>query len=356
MIQLEKLEKIYKRYKEIEALLADPDVSANQKRMQALMKEYTECKVGVSFYRQLRELLKQKTEYNDLIHEDGDDDFQVLAAQERAQCEEKIEALEKRIRSYLVPKEPDDSRDVIMEIRAGTGGDEAALFAGDLFRIYTRFIESKGWRYEVLSSSPTGLGGFKEIIFSVKGQDVFQTLKYERGGHRVQRIPLTESGGRIHTSAATVAVLPEVDHVEINIDLKDLRIDVYRASGAGGQHVNKTESAVRITHIPTNTVVQCQDGKSQHQNKAQAMKVLFARLHAHFEAEKQAKRARERKTQIGSGDRNERIRTYNFPQGRITDHRINLTLYNLPAVMEGQIDAIVEACKEAAYLESLEED
>jgi len=350
-----KLKEIFLRYEKLEKLMADHDTIKDKKRLQELAKEYAQLKEPVKLYHKFNELLLQENEYKEIIAHREDEDLVAIALNELPDCQKKIEQIEKRIRAYLVPRDPNDNRDVIMEIRAGTGGDEAALFGGVLFRMYSRYAENCGWKIEILNSSPTGLGGFKEIIFSVQGDSVFQKLKYERGGHRVQRIPVTESGGRIHTSAATVAVLPEADEIDFVLDPSDLRIDVYRASGAGGQHVNKTESAVRITHLPTNTMVQCQDGKSQHQNKAQALKVLRARLHDHFLQEQKRKVSQDRKNQIGSGDRNERIRTYNFPQGRLTDHRIKLTLYSLDDFIEGNLDPVIEALREAAFFESLKD-
>jgi len=348
-----KLKKLFLRYEELEKMMADHETIKNQKRLQELAKEYAQLKEPVKLYHAFNLALREESEYKEIIVHGEDEDLVAIALHERPECQKKIESLEKKIRAYLVPRDSNDEKDVIMEIRAGTGGDEAALFAGVLFRMYSRYAENCRWKIEILNSSPTGLGGFKEIIFSVQGESVFQKLKYERGGHRVQRIPVTESGGRIHTSAATVAVLPEADEIEFVLDPSDLRIDVYRASGAGGQHVNKTESAVRITHLPTNTMVQCQDGKSQYQNKAQALKVLRARLLDHFEQEQQRKISQDRKNQIGSGDRNERIRTYNFPQGRLTDHRINLTLYSLDELLEGNLDPLIDALCEAAFFESL---
>jgi peptide chain release factor 1 len=274
---------------------------------------------------------------------DSDQEVRDMARAELLELEAEQNTLEQQIKLLLLPKDPNDTKNVILEIRAGTGGSEAALFAGDLFRMYTRYAERQGWRVELLSAAEAEIGGFKEVIALVSGQGVYSRFKFESGTHRVQRVPETEAQGRIHTSACTVAVLPEAEDVEVQIDPTELRVDVYRASGAGGQHVNKTESAVRITHLPTGLVVSCQDEKSQHKNRAKAMKVLQARLLDAMRAEQDAKTAADRKSQVGSGDRSERIRTYNFPQGRCTDHRINLTLYRLEAIMEGDLDEVVEA-------------
>jgi len=276
-----------------------------------------------------------------------------MASQELPALEERHEKMAEELTQLMLPRDPNDGKNAILEIRAGTGGDEAALFAGDLFRAYARFADKHGWKVEILSSSESAAGGFKEVIAMVSGKDVFSFLKYESGTHRVQRVPDTETQGRVHTSACTVAVLPEAEEVDLDIDPGDLRIDVYRASGSGGQHVNKTESAVRITHIPTGVVVACQDGKSQHQNKTKAMQVLRSRILDSMQEEHDAQMAAERKSQVGSGDRSERIRTYNFPQGRCTDHRIGLTLYKLDAIMQGDFDEIVESLRTHYQTEQL---
>jgi peptide chain release factor 1 len=284
---------------------------------------------------------------------DPDPDVREMANAEVAELETELAALEEQLKVMLLPKDPNDSRNVILEVRAGTGGDEAALFAGDLFRMYTRYAENQRWKVEMLSCAASEAGGFKEVIALISGNGAYSRFKYESGTHRVQRVPETEAQGRIHTSACTVAVLPEAEDVEIDIDPSDLRIDLFRASGAGGQHVNKTESAVRITHIPTGVVVSCQDEKSQHKNKAKAMKVLQSRLLDAMQAEQQAQMAADRKSQVGSGDRSERIRTYNFPQGRCTDHRVGLTLYKLEAIMQGELDEIIDTLTTHDQAESM---
>lgn len=295
----------------------------------------------------IRELWTKEKEIEDLQilinDKDADTDLKNMAKEEYPIVKENIECLTQQIKVLLLPVDKDDEKSAILEIRAGTGGDEAALFAADLYRMYTRYAEMKRWKVEIISASEIGLGGYKEIILSINGKGVFSKLKFESGGHRVQRVPDTETNGRIHTSAATVAVLPEVEEVDINIDEKDLRIDIYRSSGAGGQHVNTTESAVRITHIPTGIVVAQQDERSQHKNKAKAMKILMARIYDYQKEQIDSQRSADRKSQIGSGDRSERIRTYNFPQGRVTDHRINLTLYKLDKFIEGDLDEMVDA-------------
>ncbi|MCP3176544.1 MAG: peptide chain release factor 1 [Desulfuromonadales bacterium] len=337
-----KLEEVVDRFQEVEGLLSDPSVMANQEKFRQLTKEHADLSELVEVYREYKKVTEEIEGNRELLR-DADTDLREMAQAELPELEERREALDQQLMVLLLPKDPRDDKNVILEIRAGTGGDEAALFAGDLFRMYCRYADEKGWRVEIMSDSESEAGGFKEVIAMISGQRVYSRLKYESGTHRVQRVPETEAQGRIHTSACTVAVLPEAEDVDLDIDPSDLRIDVYRASGAGGQHVNKTESAVRITHIPTGVVVACQDEKSQHKNKAKAMKVLKSRILDAMQAEQDAKMAADRKSQVGSGDRSERIRTYNFPQGRCTDHRIGLTLYRLDAIMQGDLDEIVDA-------------
>ncbi len=337
-----RLDDIKKRYKELESKLSDPDVIKDQKTFRQLAKEHSDLGEIVRTYDRYLQV-QQEIEDNRQMLGDSDPEIRKLAKDELEALEKESEDLTERLKILLLPKDPNDEKNILLEIRAGTGGDEAALFAADLFRMYSRYAEKKGWKVEILSSHETGIGGFKEIIALISGDKVYSRLKYESGTHRVQRVPETETQGRIHTSAVTVAVLPEADEVDVEINPQDLRIDVYRASGAGGQHVNKTESAVRITHIPTGLVVQCQDERSQHKNKAKAMKVLAARLYELKQREQQKQLSQERRSMVGTGDRSERIRTYNFPQGRVTDHRIGLTLYKLEDIMQGDIDEIIEA-------------
>ena len=339
---LNKLEEVVDRFREVEGLLSDPSVINDQTRYRSLTKEHAELVDVVNAYNRYCKV-REEIEGSQELLKDTDPEVREMASAEVAELEDEKAGLEEELKVMLLPKDPNDSRNIILEVRAGTGGDEAALFAGDLFRMYTRYAESQGWKVEFLSSADSEMGGFKEVIAMITGNGAYSRFKYESGTHRVQRVPETEAQGRIHTSACTVAVLPEADDVEIEIDPTDLRIDVYRASGAGGQHVNKTESAVRITHIPTGVVVSCQDEKSQHKNKAKAMKVLQSRLLDTMQAEQQAQMAADRKSQVGSGDRSERIRTYNFPQGRCTDHRIGLTLYKLEAIMQGELDEVIDA-------------
>jgi len=338
----DKLEEVVDRLQEVEGLLSDPNVVSQQDRFRQLTKEHAELTPVVEAYRSYRQLCDEIAGHRELL-QDSDPELKEMAREELPALEEQLAELEQQLKLLLLPKDPNDDKNVILEVRAGTGGDEAALFAGDLFRMYSRYAESQGWRVEMLSCSDSEAGGMKEVIAMVSGQRVYSRLKYESGTHRVQRVPETETQGRIHTSACTVAVLPEAEDVDVDIDPTDLRIDVYRASGAGGQHVNKTESAVRITHVPTGVVVSCQDEKSQHKNKAKAMKVLKSRILDSLMAEQQAQMAADRKTQVGSGDRSQRIRTYNFPQGRCTDHRIGLTLYKLDNIMQGDLDELVDA-------------
>ena len=336
-----KLSSLGRRLEEIDAMLSSPEVGSDMNKFRDLSRERAEIEPVVQKVREYEKYEKQRAESEELL---SDPDMKELAQAEFTECREKLEQLHKDLEIMLLPTDPNDKRNIFLEIRAGTGGDESALFAGDLLRMYMRYAERQGWKTEIVSKSESDLGGYKEVIVRVIGDGAYSKLKFESGGHRVQRVPATESQGRIHTSACTVAVLPELDEVEeVHIDPSELRIDVYRASGAGGQHVQKTDSAVRITHLPTGLVVECQDERSQRQNKERAMQVLASRLYAMRVAEQQQAEASERKSLIGSGDRSERIRTYNYPQGRVTDHRINLTLYKLDQIMDGDLDEIISA-------------
>lgn len=336
-----KLSSLGRRLEEIDAMLSSPEVGSDMNKFRDLSRERAEIEPVVQKVREYEKYEKQRAESEELL---SDPDMKELAQAEFTECREKLEQLDKDLEIMLLPTDPNDKRNIFLEIRAGTGGDESALFAGDLLRMYMRYAERQGWKTEIVSKSESDLGGYKEVIVRVIGDGAYSKLKFESGGHRVQRVPATESQGRIHTSACTVAVLPELDEVEeVHIDPSELRIDVYRASGAGGQHVQKTDSAVRITHLPTGLVVECQDERSQRQNKERAMQVLASRLYAMRVAEQLQAEASERKSLIGSGDRSERIRTYNYPQGRVTDHRINLTLYKLDQIMDGDLDEIISA-------------
>ena len=339
---MSKLESLRDRFEEVAALLSDAEVMTDRERFTALSKEYAEIEPVVGCYRRAMELEANIADNEQLLEEE-DPEMRELAQQDIADCRAQLKDLTSELQKLLLPKDPNDQSNVFLEIRAGTGGDEAAIFSGDLFRMYNKFAEQKGWRVEVMNERPGEHGGFKEIITRIEGKDVYSQLKFESGAHRVQRVPETESQGRVHTSACTVAVMPEVDEIdEIDIDKKDIREDTYRASGAGGQHVNKTDSAIRLTHLPTGTVVECQDERSQHKNRARAMSLLKARLLDAALTKQQDEQAANRRQLVGSGDRSERIRTYNFPQGRITDHRINLTLYRLDEVIEGDLGSVVE--------------
>ncbi|MBP7765663.1 MAG: peptide chain release factor 1 [Syntrophaceae bacterium] len=342
-IILNKLRDIELRYRELEGLLSDPQVVSRQGVYQKYAKEHADLTELVETIRRYEKARTRLAENRELLAE-SDEELRALAREEIPALEEEIAALEEKIKILLLPRDPNDDKNVFLEIRAGTGGDEAGLFVGDLFRMYARYAETQGWKVEVVSSSPAGgMGGFKEIIAQIEGRGAYSRLKYESGVHRVQRVPITEAQGRIHTSAVTVAIMPEAEEVELNIDPNDLRIDVYRSTGHGGQSVNTTDSAVRITHLPTGLVVTCQDEKSQLKNKAKALKVLRARLLDAMVQKQNAQQAEARKSQVGSGDRSERIRTYNFPQGRITDHRINLTRYDLDSFINGNIGAVIDA-------------
>ncbi|WP_373095173.1 peptide chain release factor 1 [Zhongshania sp.] len=341
-----KLDNLLDRYEEIGALLSDPEIIGNQDRFRGLSQEYAEIESVVQSYGEYRQVAEDLAEATAMLSED-DADMREMAEEEVKTAKAKLETLEVELQTLLLPKDPNDSHNVFLEIRAGTGGDEAAIFAGDLFRMYSRYAERKGWRVEVLSERQGEHGGYKEIISRVAGQEVYGHLKFESGAHRVQRVPETESQGRIHTSACTVAVMAEPEEAdEILINKGDLRIDTFRSSGAGGQHVNTTDSAVRIVHIPTGIVVECQDERSQHKNKARAMSLLTAKVNDAASSKNLAEQATERRNLVGSGDRSERIRTYNFPQGRVTDHRINLTLYKLDEFVQGDVDHIISPLRQ----------
>jgi len=349
----EKLREIEARYDELESEMADPEIIADQPRYKKVTKAHSDLEDIVARYRELKKVMGEIQSTREMLRDKLDSELRELAEAELASLEEDKSSLEEKLKVLLLPSDPLDEKNVIMEIRAGTGGDEAALFAGDLFRMYSRYAERNGWQIESMSSNPTELGGFKEAIVMISGDRVYSRLKYESGVHRVQRVPETEASGRIHTSAATVAVLPEAEEVDIEIDANDLRVDVFRSSGHGGQSVNTTDSAVRITHIPTGMVVTCQDEKSQHKNKDKALKVLRARLLDQLMEEQEAGIAETRKTQVGSGDRSERIRTYNFPQSRVTDHRIGLTTHRLTEFLDGDLDEMIEALIVSAQSERL---
>ena len=338
---LDKLQSLSERLEEVTALLSTPEATADINRFRQLNQEHSELTPVVEAYRQYRQAESDLADAEDML---ADPEMKDFAAEEIEAAKAKIETLDTELQKLLLPKDEDDGKNIFLEVRAGTGGDEAALFAADLLRMYTRYAERNRWQVEIVSANESDLGGYKEVIARIAGIGAYGRLKFESGGHRVQRVPATESQGRIHTSACTVAVMPEADELEeIQLNPAELRIDTFRASGAGGQHINKTDSAIRITHLPTGMVVECQDGRSQHANKAQAMKVLAARLNDKQKREAQAKEAAERKSLIGSGDRSERIRTYNYPQGRVTDHRINLTLHKLDFVMDGDMEEITNA-------------
>ena len=339
----DKLDFILEKYEELSKKVSDPDVIAKQKEWQKLMKEMSDLEPIVKEYTAYKKAKEELEEAKEILDMEDDEELREMAREELKANEAAIEEYTENLKILLLPKDPNDDKNVILEIRAGTGGDEAALFGSDLLRMYLRYAERMRWKTELIESNETEIGGVKEVVMLVKGKGAYSRLKYESGGHRVQRVPETESGGRVHTSAASVAVMPEVDDVEVNLDPNDVRVDVYRASGNGGQCVNTTDSAVRLTHMPTGLVVTCQDEKSQIKNKEKAFKVLKSRLFDLMQQEQNDKIAAERKSQIGSGDRSERIRTYNFPQSRITDHRINLTLYKLDSFLDGDLDEVIDA-------------
>ena len=347
---LEKLKEIALRYEDLQAQLADPGVYGDAVRLRDVTRELKELEPIVAAYHAWRAAQASRADAEELLH---DPDLRELAQEEFAAARAECERLERELTLLLLPKDPNDRRNVILEIRSGVGGEESALFAGTLLRMYTMYAQSRGWRCETVNLSETELGGVKECSVLIEGEGAFSRLKFESGVHRVQRVPETESGGRIHTSAATVAVLPEAEEVDVEIDPKDLQIDTYRSSGAGGQHVNKTESAIRITHLPTGLVVECQDERSQYKNKDKAMKVLRSRLYERELARREEAEAASRRSQVGSGDRSERIRTYNFPQGRVTDHRIGLTLYKIDAILDGGLDELIDALVTADQPEKL---
>jgi peptide chain release factor 1 len=350
---LEKLKEIETRYLEIEKSLADPAQIANQQNLQNLAKSHAELAPIVSKYMAYQKTAKEIEETSALLEQETDAEFVAFAKQELDVLTEQKDDLEAQLKILLIPKDANDEKNVIVEIRAGTGGEEASLFAGELFRMYSRYADQKGWKIELLNSNATGLKGFKEISFSINGNRTYSRLKFEGGTHRVQRVPTTEASGRIHTSAVTVAVLPEAAEVDLKIDAEDLRIEAFRSSGPGGQSVNTTDSAIRITYIPTGLTVSCQDEKSQHKNRAKAMKILRSRLLEQRQAEQDAERAQTRRSMIGSGDRSEKIRTYNFPQSRVTDHRIGLSVYQLDAVLNGGINTFIDALIDADQAEQL---
>lgn len=351
---LEKLPGYKAQLEDLDRRISSPEVMSDMKKYKELMVERSHIAPIVEKLEQMAALEENRRQAEEMLKE-SDSDLVEMAKEEISETEKKLEKAEKEVKMLLIPPDPLDGKNIIMEIRAGTGGDEAALFAADIYRMYSHYAESKRWKIEVMNSNETGIGGLKEIVFSITGKDVYASLRYESGVHRVQRVPETESGGRIHTSAITVAVLPEAEETDIEIKPEDLKVDVMRAGGPGGQCVNTTDSAVRLTHLPTGLVVICQDEKSQIKNKAKALRVLRSRLYEMEEEKKRKERSEQRKSQVGTGDRSERIRTYNFPQGRVTDHRINLTLYKLDAIMNGELDDLIEPLKIAAGEEALKE-
>ncbi len=352
---LDKLKFTEERYEDLSKKISDPEIINNIAEWQKYVKEHAEIEPIVLKYREYNEAATQLEDSKEMLKEKLDDDFRELVKLEVEELTQKCDELIEELRGLLIPKDPNDDKNVIVEIRAGAGGDEAGIFAGDLFRMYTRFAERQRWKTEMMSSNDQGIGGFKEVIFLIKGKGAYSKLKYESGVHRVQRVPATESSGRIHTSTATVAVLPEVDDIDIEINPADVRVDVYRSSGNGGQSVNTTDSAVRLTHIPTGMVVACQDEKSQLKNKEKAFKILKARLYDQMMEEQNAEIAEARRSQVGTGDRSAKIRTYNFPQGRISDHRINLTVYKLEAFLDGDINEMLDALATSAQAEKLQQ-
>jgi len=351
----QRLAEARERFEELEHLLASPDVIGDRRQFEQLSREYAEFEPVIQVWRQFRDNESAMSEARELL-EGSDGEMRQMARDELESLEEEAESLETRLQKLLLPRDPNDERNIFLEIRAGTGGQEAAIFAGDLLRMYTRYAERRGWKVEIMSAQEGEAGGYREAIARVIGSGAWSRLKFESGVHRVQRVPETESQGRIHTSACTVAILPEIDDVEaVDVDPNDLRVDTYRSSGAGGQHVNTTDSAIRITHLPSGIVVECQDERSQHKNRARAMSLLSARLLEEQVRQHKDERAAERKLQVGSGDRSERIRTYNFPQGRVTDHRIGLTLYDLDKIIDGELDSVIEPLVETHQAELLAE-
>ena len=350
-----KLKEIELRFEEVTTAMSDPSVFDDPQRYTELTKEHAELKTLVEDFKEWKDLTKQIAGNQELVETADDPELIEMASDELKELKQKQTELEEEIKMKLIPKDPDDSKNVIVELRAGTGGDEAAIFAGDLFDMYRRYADKKKWTLNVMTLSESEKGGFKEIVFELQGNEVYSRMKYESGVHRVQRVPDTETQGRVHTSAATVAVLPEAEEVDVDVNMKDIRVDTFRASGAGGQHVNKTDSAIRMTHEPSGVVVECQQERSQHQNKERALQMLRTKLYETEVEKKHKERAQERKSQISTGDRSAKIRTYNYPQSRVTDHRINLTLYNLDDIMKGDIDEVIEALRVQDNLEKLQE-
>ncbi len=352
---LTQLEIVEERYEKLNELLSDPDIIGDSKKLMELSKEQRSIEKTVFVFREYKDILRQIKEIKELLDIENDKDMKEMMQEEVKELENKVNPLEEKLKILLLPKDPNDEKNVVVEIRGAAGGDEAALFASDLLRMYTKYAESQGWKIEILEYSEIGIGGIKEAIFTVSGEEVYSKMKFESGAHRVQRVPTTESSGRIHTSTATVVVLPEVEEVEVNINENDIRVDTFASSGAGGQSVNTTMSAVRLTHIPTGIVVSMQDERSQIKNKEKAMKILRARVYDKFQQEEQEKFDAERKSKIGTGDRSERIRTYNYPQNRVTDHRIGLSLQKLDQIMEGKLDEIMEDLRIAEQTEKMKE-
>jgi peptide chain release factor 1 len=354
----DRLQAVEDRYDRLNELLSDPEIVNDPKKLREYSKEQSDIQATVEAYREYKDINEQHKDAKAMLDEKLDADMREMVREEVSELEEQIDALEERLKILLIPKDPNDDKNVIMEVRGAAGGDEAALFAGDLYRMYSRYAESQGWKIEVMEATSTGVGGYKEIIFMITGNGAYSKMKYENGAHRVQRVPETESGGRIHTSTATVACLPEAEEVEVDIHEKDIRVDTFASSGPGGQSVNTTMSAVRLTHMPTGVVVSCQDEKSQIKNKEKAMKVLRARVYDKFQREVQAEYDANRKSAVGTGDRSERIRTYNFPQNRVTDHRIGLTIQKLDQILEGKMEDVIDALiieDQSKLLERMEE-
>jgi len=351
----DRLAETEKRYQAINRQMADPEISSDVKELQRLAQERAALEEVVTLYRQYLETSKSLEETREMLSGEQDEEMAALVRQEIERLESRLENLETELKAALIQKDPNDDKNIIMEIRAGTGGDEAGLFVADLFRMYTRYAQLKGWQVEIIDANESGIGGFKEVVLEIRGKGAFSRLKYERGVHRVQRVPVTESSGRIHTSAATVAVLPEAEEVDVAIDPNDLRIDIFHSGGAGGQNVNKVATAVRITHLPTGMVVTCQDERSQLRNKNKAMAVLRARLLDIEQSRQESEMSTQRRSQVGSGDRSEKIRTYNFPQDRVSDHRISLNLHNLPRIMEGDLDQLIDALATSDRAKQLQE-